>query len=98
MLLIAATSRACLVRLTPAGFPTYSTASPFERLSTPWNRAGRKPPLHRQAAIGWAWPKRPAELSTTKPGGSSVSAPRPYNHRAWALGAPLIEVPEFMNE
>ena len=35
------------------------------------------PTDHCRAAIGWFWPPLPSEVSTTKPGRSSASLPRP---------------------
>ena len=67
----------CRPALTPCGLVRYSTGSPVERRWTPWKRLGRNPLCHWRAAIGCDWPKRPVEVSTTKPGRFSFSLPRP---------------------
>src|SRR5262245_59350122 len=87
----------CRSLLTPAGLPTYSTGSPFERKCTPWNSLGKKPECHCRAAIGCDWPERPVEVSTTKPGRLSESLPSPYQAHEPMLGRPEIVVPVFIN-
>jgi hypothetical protein len=42
----------------------------------PWNRLGRTPLDHWRAEIGCC-PDLPADVSTMKPGSSSVADPRP---------------------
>src|SRR5688500_6758757 len=75
----------------------YRTASPLPRKWTPWKRLGKKPECHCRAEIGCDWPYLPDEVSTTKPGRSFVSAPRPYHSHDPAAGRPEIVVPVFMN-
>src|SRR5260370_259482 len=74
----------------------YSTALPMEFSFTPWNRLGNRPADHWRAAMGCIWPPLPAESSTTKPGRSSVSAPRPYSAHEPMLGRPAMMEPVFM--
>ena len=52
---------------------------------------------HCRVAIGWFWPPRPDDVSTTKPGRLLVSAPSPYQSQEPMLGRPEIDVPVFMN-
>ena len=52
---------------------------------------------HCRAAIGWFCPPRPSDVSTTNPGRSSASLPRPYVTHEPMLGRPAICEPVFMN-
>ena len=47
--------------------------------------------------MGWFWPPLPREVSTTNPGKSAASLPRPYVTHAPMLGRPAICEPVFMN-
>src|SRR4030095_14309169 len=55
------------------------------------------PADHCREAIGCICPPLPALVSTTKPGRSSASLPRPYVIHEPMLGRPEIVVPVFMN-
>jgi len=95
--LTACTTSCCWSRDTPAGLLRYSTGSPRPRKATPWNRLGKNPDDHCRAAMGWFCPPRPRDVSTTKPGRSSASLPKPYTAQAPIAGRPAICEPVFMN-
>ncbi len=87
----------CSARLMPSGVSTCRTASPVELSLTPWNLLGRIPADHCRAAIGWFCPPLPLDISTTKPGRSSVIEPRPYSSHEPMLGRPGRIEPVFIS-